>query len=54
VLFSSTFHSRYLTKKKMSEQPVDALSPAERAAKEAQDKLEKQKEQEEQAQLPYT
>lgn len=37
-----------------AEQPVDNLTPAERAAKEAQEKLEKQKEEEEQAQLPYT
>lgn len=32
----------------------EGLSPAERALKEEQDKLEKQREQEEQAQLPYT
>ncbi|KAG2198637.1 hypothetical protein INT47_001776 [Mucor saturninus] len=37
----------------MSEQPVDPLSSVERAAKEAQEKLEKQKEEEEQSQLPY-
>ncbi|KAI7902266.1 HSP20-like chaperone [Cokeromyces recurvatus] len=38
----------------MSDEPVEGLSPAERAAKEAQEKLEKQKEEEEQAKLPYT
>ncbi|CEP19265.1 hypothetical protein [Parasitella parasitica] len=40
----------------MSEQPADSLTPAERAAKEEQEKLEKEKEKEkgEQAQLPYT
>lgn len=37
----------------MSEQPTDNLTPAERAAKEEQERLEKKKEQEEQAQLPY-
>lgn len=37
----------------MSGEP-EGLTPAERAAKEEQDKLEKQKEQEEQSQLPYT
>ncbi|KAI9470817.1 MAG: HSP20-like chaperone [Benjaminiella poitrasii] len=38
----------------MSDEPIQSLSPAEREAKEAQEKLEKQKEAEEQAQLPYT
>lgn len=37
----------------MSEQSTDNLTPAERAAKEEQERIEKKKEQEEQAQLPY-
>ncbi|KAI8636167.1 HSP20-like chaperone [Parasitella parasitica] len=38
----------------MSEETADGLTLAERAAKEEQERLEKQREEEEQAQLPYT